>query len=114
MLATTERRAWREAHAASRRDDPVCVRPSSPTTACVACKAGSRRGAAWVALACDSPYDHDSRHLSAGVRSVRLIHWAIPSAGHARISFVYGIAITMYFYDHEPPHFHANTPSTMR
>jgi Domain of unknown function (DUF4160) len=45
---------------------------------------------------------------------VRLIHWAIPSAGHARISFVYGIAITMYFYDHEPPHFHANTPSTMR
>ena len=23
-----------------------------------------------------------------------------------RISF-YGIAITMYFYDHEPPHFHA-------
>jgi hypothetical protein len=24
-----------------------------------------------------------------------------------RISFFYGIAITMYFYDHEPPHFHA-------
>jgi len=69
MLATTERRAWREAHAASRRDDHVCVRPSSPTTACVACKAGSRRGAAWVALACDSPYDHNSRHLSASVRA---------------------------------------------
>jgi hypothetical protein len=36
---------------------------------------------------------------------------AIPSAGHdgevPRISFFYGIAITMYFYDHEPPHFHA-------
>jgi hypothetical protein len=25
-----------------------------------------------------------------------------------RISFFYGIAITMYFYDHEPPHFHAH------
>jgi hypothetical protein len=24
-----------------------------------------------------------------------------------RISFFYGIVITMYFYDHEPPHFHA-------
>ncbi len=24
-----------------------------------------------------------------------------------RISFFYGIAITMYFYDHDPPHFHA-------
>jgi hypothetical protein len=24
-----------------------------------------------------------------------------------RVSFFYGIAITMYFYDHEPPHFHA-------
>jgi hypothetical protein len=24
-----------------------------------------------------------------------------------RISSFYGIAITMYFYDHEPPHFHA-------
>ncbi len=24
-----------------------------------------------------------------------------------RISFFYGITITMYFYDHEPPHFHA-------
>lgn len=24
-----------------------------------------------------------------------------------RISFFYGIAITMYFYDHEPSHFHA-------
>jgi Domain of unknown function (DUF4160) len=24
-----------------------------------------------------------------------------------RISFFYGIAITMYFFDHEPPHFHA-------
>jgi hypothetical protein len=24
-----------------------------------------------------------------------------------RISFFYGIATTMYFYDHEPPHFHA-------
>lgn len=24
-----------------------------------------------------------------------------------RISIFYGIAITMYFYDHEPPHFHA-------
>jgi Domain of unknown function (DUF4160) len=24
-----------------------------------------------------------------------------------RISVFYGIAITMYFYDHEPPHFHA-------
>lgn len=25
-----------------------------------------------------------------------------------RISFFYGIAITMYFYDHDPPHFHAH------
>lgn len=24
-----------------------------------------------------------------------------------RISSFYGIVITMYFYDHEPPHFHA-------
>lgn len=24
-----------------------------------------------------------------------------------RISVFYGIVITMYFYDHEPPHFHA-------
>lgn len=24
-----------------------------------------------------------------------------------RISFFYGIVITMYFYDHDPPHFHA-------
>ncbi len=24
-----------------------------------------------------------------------------------RISFFYGITITMYFYDHEPSHFHA-------
>jgi hypothetical protein len=24
-----------------------------------------------------------------------------------RLSFFYGIVITMYFYDHEPPHFHA-------
>lgn len=24
-----------------------------------------------------------------------------------RLSFFYGIAITMYFYDHNPPHFHA-------
>ena len=24
-----------------------------------------------------------------------------------RISLFYGIVITMYFYDHEPPHFHA-------
>lgn len=24
-----------------------------------------------------------------------------------RISAFYGIVITMYFYDHEPPHFHA-------
>jgi Domain of unknown function (DUF4160) len=24
-----------------------------------------------------------------------------------RISHFYGIAITMYFYDHQPPHFHA-------
>lgn len=29
-------------------------------------------------------------------------HGAVP-----RISFFYGIAITMYFYDHDPPHFHA-------
>jgi hypothetical protein len=25
-----------------------------------------------------------------------------------RISYFYGIAITMYFYDHDPPHFHAH------
>ncbi|MHB8492073.1 MAG: DUF4160 domain-containing protein [Solirubrobacteraceae bacterium] len=25
-----------------------------------------------------------------------------------RVSFFYGIAITMYFYDHQPPHFHAH------
>ena len=35
----------------------------------------------------------------------------IPSSGHhgevPRISFFCGIAIMMYFYDHEPPHFHA-------
>ena len=24
-----------------------------------------------------------------------------------RISFFYGIVVTMYFYDHDPPHFHA-------
>jgi hypothetical protein len=24
-----------------------------------------------------------------------------------RISFFYGIVVTMYFYDHNPPHFHA-------
>jgi hypothetical protein len=24
-----------------------------------------------------------------------------------RVSFFYGIVITMYFYDHQPPHFHA-------
>jgi hypothetical protein len=39
------------------------------------------------------------------------LHRTIPSADHhggvPRISFFYGIAITMYFYDHEPPHFHA-------
>jgi hypothetical protein len=39
------------------------------------------------------------------------VHKAIPSTHHhggvPRISFFYGIAITMYFYDHEPPHFHA-------
>jgi hypothetical protein len=29
------------------------------------------------------------------------------------ISFFYGIAITMYFYDHEPPHSMPNMPSTM-
>jgi Domain of unknown function (DUF4160) len=36
---------------------------------------------------------------------------AVPSAAHhgsvPRISVFYGIVITMYFYDHEPPHFHA-------
>ncbi len=62
--ATTERRAWRAARAASRRDDPVCARPSSPTTACAACTAGSRRDAPWVSVACDLPYAHDSRQLS--------------------------------------------------
>jgi len=40
-----------------------------------------------------------------------LIPYAIPSIAHdgavPRISFFYGIAITMYFYDHDPPHFHA-------
>lgn len=65
MIATTEHRAWREAHAASRRDNPVCVRPSSPTTACAACTASNQRDAAWVALACDSPYDHHCRQSSA-------------------------------------------------
>lgn len=24
-----------------------------------------------------------------------------------RVSFFYGIVITMYFWDHQPPHFHA-------
>ena len=37
---------------------------------------------------------------------------AIRSGAHdgpvPRISFFYGIAITMYFYDHDPPHFHAH------
>jgi hypothetical protein len=28
-------------------------------------------------------------------------------ASSSRISFFYGIVITMYFYDHEPPHSHA-------
>ena len=27
--------------------------------------------------------------------------------GVPQISFFYGIVITMYFYDHQPPHFHA-------
>jgi hypothetical protein len=46
-----------------------------------------------------------------GARPARLesARWAIPSADHPgevpRISYFYGIAITMYFYDHEPPHF---------
>jgi hypothetical protein len=35
----------------------------------------------------------------------------VPGADHdgavPRISVFYGIVITMYFYDHEPPHFHA-------
>lgn len=39
------------------------------------------------------------------------ISQAIRIAAHdgavPRISFFYGIAITMYFYDHDPPHFHA-------
>jgi hypothetical protein len=65
MSRTAVRRAWHVAHAASRRGGPVCARPSSPTTTCAACTVGSRRDAAWVALACDSRYGHDSRHLSA-------------------------------------------------
>ncbi len=36
---------------------------------------------------------------------------AVPSTAHdgalPRISVFYGIVVTMYFYDHEPPHFHA-------
>jgi Domain of unknown function (DUF4160) len=37
-----------------------------------------------------------------------LSHPKLRSSGEMpRISFFYGIAITMYFYDHEPPHFHA-------
>jgi hypothetical protein len=43
---------------------------------------------------------------------------AIPSTGHdgevPRISFFYGIAITMYFYDHEPPISMPSTPSITR
>ncbi len=45
-----------------------------------------------------------SRCLGAGPASVRsAAHYvAVP-----RVSFFYGIVITMYFYDHQPPHFHA-------
>jgi hypothetical protein len=42
---------------------------------------------------------------------LRFSSGAVPSAAHdgavPRISVFYGIVITMYFYDHEPPHFHA-------
>jgi hypothetical protein len=36
-----------------------------------------------------------------------VVRVAAHDAGVPRISFFYGIAITMYLYDHDPPHFHA-------
>ena len=44
------------------------------------------------------------RGRSGGRFSVRggAHDYAVP-----RISFFYGIVVTMYFYDHDPPHFHA-------
>jgi hypothetical protein len=42
---------------------------------------------------------------------VRLAAAPVRAAPHdgavPRVSFFYGIVITMYFYDHQPPHFHA-------
>jgi len=43
-----------------------------------------------------------------------LLDGADPTGPSPRISFFYGIAITMYFYDHEPPHFHAQYAGTTR
>jgi Domain of unknown function (DUF4160) len=45
-----------------------------------------------------------SRRLGADSASVR---GAAHDGAVPRVSFFYGIVITMYFYDHQPPHFHA-------
>jgi hypothetical protein len=44
----------------------------------------------------------------SGVRPAAALVRAAPHDGAVpRVSFFYGIVITMYFYDHQPPHFHA-------
>ena len=47
----------------------------------------------------------------AGRRACARLQYIVRAAPHdgavPRVSFFYGIVITMYFYDHQPPHFHA-------